>query len=134
MRKSCISFLILMSVVMTGCKIIKVKNIRVEELDYTVVRECDIPESLLTEIQGKKAEPFEMIYEREGYLYAARGYGKQESGGYSIVVSDLYLGKDAIYVQTDLVGPETTEEKTKGVSYPYIVVKLEDRSETVIFQ
>ena len=134
MRKISILLLAFLSTALTGCKMIKVENVRVEDLDYTVVRESDIPETLMTEIQAKKAEPFEMTYEQEGYLYVVRGYGKQESGGYSISVSDLYLGKNAIYIQTDLVGPETAEQKTKGVSYPYIVLKLEGRSEPVFFQ
>lgn len=134
MRQICIVLLGVLITALTGCKMIKVENVRVEDLDYTVVRESEIPETLMTEIQTRKAEPFELTFEQEGYLYAVRGYGKQESGGYSIQVSDLYLGKNAIYIQTDLVGPETSEEKTKGVSYPYIVLKLEARAEVVCFQ
>lgn len=134
MRKISYFFLVILMTVMSGCKMIKVENVRVEDLDYTVVREMDIPEQLMSMIQEQKAEPFEVTYEHEGYLYVARGYGKQETGGYSITVSDLYLGKNAIYIEMDLVGPETTEQKTAGVSYPYIVLKLEGRTEPVFFQ
>lgn len=134
MRKISILILVILMIALTGCKMIKVENVRVEDLDYTVVRESDIPEQLMTVIHEKKAEPFDMTYEHEGYLYVVRGYGKQNSGGYSIVVSDLYLGKNAIYIQTDLVGPETEEQKTEGVSYPYIVLKMEGRTEPVFFQ
>lgn len=134
MRKICCFFLVTLMLLLSGCKMIKVENVRVEELDYTVVRETDIPETLMALIQEKKAEAFDATYEHEGYLYIVRGYGKQKSGGYSITVSDLYLGKNAIYVEMDLVGPETLEEKTEGVSYPYIVLKLEGRTEPVFFQ
>lgn len=134
MRKISCFFLVILMLMLSGCKMIKVENVRVEDLDYTVVRERDIPEILMTLIQEKKAEPFEATYEHEGYLYIVRGYGKQETGGYSITISDLYLGKNAIYVEMDLVGPETTEEKTEGASYPYIVLKLEGRTESVYFQ
>lgn len=134
MKKIYCFILAILMLVLSGCKMIKVENVRVEDLDYTVVRERDIPETLMALIQEKKAEPFEATYEYEGYLYVVRGYGKQESGGYSITVSDLYLGKNAIYIEMDLTGPETVEEKTEGVSYPYIVLKLEGRTEPVFFQ
>ncbi len=134
MRKINCFFLVILMLMLSGCKMIKVENVRVEDLDYTVVRERDIPETLMTLIQEKKAKPFEATYEHEGYLYIVRGYGKQETGGYSITVSDLYLGKNAIYVEMDLVGPETAEQKTEGASYPYIVLKLEGRTESVYFQ
>jgi hypothetical protein len=112
---------------------VKVENVRVEDLDYTVVSDRDLPEELMTIIQEKKGEGFEFTYEYEGYLYIAKGYGKQDTGGYSITVNDLYLGKNAIYVEMDLYGPETIDEMAEGVSYPYIVCKLEGRTEPVIF-
>ena len=119
---------------LTGCSLSKVENIRVKDLDYTVVNEEDIPAELAEEIEERKAEPFQVTFEDSGYLYVARGYGKQDSGGYSIAVSDLYLGQGAVYIQTDLKGPRTTAEKLPGVSYPYIVLKLEGRTEPVIYQ
>ena len=134
MRKISCFVLIFLMIMMSGCKMVTVENVRVEDLDYTVVRDRDIPETLMTMIQEKKAEPFELTYEYEGYLYVVKGYGKQETGGYSISVSDLYLGKNAIYIEMNLVGPETTEQKAEGASYPYIVLKLENRTEPVYFQ
>lgn len=117
-----------------GCQVVKVEDVRIEDLDYTVVRERDIPEELMSLIQDQKKEPFDLTYEQEGYLYIVRGYGKKDTGGYSISVSDLYLGKNAIYVQLDLTGPVTLEECAEGVSYPYIVLKLEGRTEPVYFK
>lgn len=134
MKKISCCIVLILAIVLSGCKMIKVENVRVEDLDYTVVRQSDIPEALMTMIQEKKAEPFEVTYEHEGYLYVVRGYGKQTTGGYSITVSDLYLGKNAIYIEMDLVGPETEEQKAEGASYPYIVLKLEGRTEPVFFQ
>lgn len=118
----------------SGCQVVKVEDVRIEDLDYTVVRERDIPEELLAIIQEKKSEPFELTYEQEGYLYVVRGYGKKDTGGYSISVADLYLGKNGIYAELNLTGPETVEEGATGVSYPYIVLKLEGRTESVYFK
>ena len=38
----------------------------------------------------KKEASFKMTYADSGYLYLCVGYGKQDSGGYSITVDDLY--------------------------------------------
>lgn len=126
--------LLLLALLLTGCSVSKIENIRVEDLDFTVVNEEDIPEELAEMIEKQKTEPFEITFESDGYLYAARGYGEQESGGYSIAVSDLYLGQGAIYIQTDLKGPRTAAEKLPGTSCPYIVLKMEGRTEPVIYQ
>lgn len=119
--------------IMTGCSIGKVENIRVRELDYTVVNERDIPEKLKETIEKRKETPFQLAFESEGYLYIAKGYGIRDTGGHCITIEDLYLGKNGIYVQTVLYGPETEEEKGRGKSYPYIVIKLEGRNEPVMF-
>ena len=62
------------------------------------------------------------------------GYGKQESGGYSIAVNELYLTEANVHVDTNLLGPESTEKSNKVPSYPYIVIKTEYLDKTVIFE
>lgn len=133
MKKHIVTIALALMFLLMGCSIGKVENIRVRELDYTVVSDRDIPEKLKENIEERKEEPFQLAFESEGYLYIARGYGAKTTGGYSISVEDLYLGKNGIYVQTVLYGPETEEEMKKGVSHPYIVIKLEGRSEPVMF-
>lgn len=44
------------------------------------------------------------------------------------------MGKNAIYVELNLTGPVTIEEKAEGASYPYLVLKLEGRTEPVCFK
>ena len=134
MKRFICLMMILVLALSTGCSMSKIENIRVAELDYTVVKEEDIPEELAATIEQEKVDPFEMSYESDGYLYVVRGYGMQDTGGYSIRVSDLYLGQNAIYVQTDLEGPRTAADKLPGTSYPYIVLKIEGQTEPVIFQ
>ncbi len=133
MRKTILITCFFLSFLLMGCSVGKIENIRVRDLDYTVVNEKDIPEKLKETIESKKAESFQLAFESSGYLYIARGYGAKETGGYSVTVSDLYLGKNGIYVQTQLYGPETEKDMKKGVSYPYIVIKLEGRTEPVMF-
>lgn len=133
MRKNIWITCFFLAFLLMGCSVGKIENIRVRDLDYTVVSEKDIPEKLMETIEERKEEAFHLAFESDGYLYVARGYGAKDTGGYSITVSDLYLGKNGIYVQTELFGPETEADMKKGVSYPYIVLKLEGRTEQVMF-
>lgn len=63
-----------------------------------------------------------------------RGYGEQETGGYSICIRDLYLTVECDFVDTELVGPRKGEQVSSGPSYPYIVIKTEKRDESTIFE
>jgi hypothetical protein len=84
-------------------------------------------------IEEKKELPFKFTYQDGGYLYICIGYGKQESGGYSISMDDLYLTENAIYVRTTLIGP-SADVVSEGVqSYPYIVIKTEYLDYSVVF-
>ena len=89
---------------------------------------------LKTEIEARKAEDFKMTYLLDDALYIVHGFGMQETGGYSIQVQALYLAENAIYFETDLIGPENGAKVEKCVSYPYIVVKTERLTENVVFE
>lgn len=105
---------------------------KVEDLEFTVVKEEDIPEQLKTLIEEKKAAPFQLSYSDREQLYIVVGYGEQATGGYSIEVPELYLTKENIVIDTNLLGPEG---KPVGVkSYPYVVVMTEYREEPVLYQ
>ena len=107
---------------------------KVKDLEFTVTKEKELPEALRQQIEEKKEGDFRFTYSDNEYLYVARGYGIQETGGYSISVEDCYLSDTAICVKTRLQGPENGEEVTKAPSYPFIVLKLELREEEVLFQ
>ncbi len=124
----------LVLVFLSGCRVTDMSGQETRELEYTVVKEEDIPEEIRTVIEEKKAQEFQMTYQSENYLYLLKGYGQQMSGGYSIQIEDLSLGDTAIYFKTVLIGPEKGEAAPGEPSYPYIVVKLEYRQEPVQFQ
>lgn len=81
----------------------------------------------------KKEASFKMTYADSGYLYLCVGYGKQDSGGYSITVDDLYTSGEMIYLDTSLIGPKQAKELSKTPSYPYIVIKTPFEDKTVVF-
>lgn len=107
---------------------------KIKDLDCTVMAEDNIPEELLEKIEDKKKDAFKMTFEDQGFLYICVGYGTQQTGGYSIAVNALYETANAVYIDTNLIGP-SPEEKSKPVaSYPYVVVKTEFSQKPVVFE
>ena len=67
-----------------GCSIEKVRAGDGVTPEYTVMKEEDFPEKVKELINENKEKEFQMTYQDQGYLYLLKGYGKQETGGYSI--------------------------------------------------
>lgn len=123
-------------VLLTACGLLPDENIRLRDLDFTVLSEEKIPKELKTVITEKGTDPFELTYSDNQNLYISIGYGEQKSGGYSIAVDALYLTDDAIHVSTSLLGPDITGQKEGAgmSSTPYIVLKTELLDKTVIYE
>lgn len=117
-----------------GCKSEKAEIKKLKDLEFTVVEDADLPGELKEIIDEKKEEPFRLTYANKDNLYIVVGYGKQNSGGYSIAVEELYLTDNAIYIDTNLIGPSKEDNVSQGVTYPYVVVKLEYMDERVVFE
>lgn len=117
-----------------ACTTEKENETKIRDLEFSIVREEDIPEELKSVIESKKHQIFKLSYEDNGQLYIATGYGEQKTGGYSIQVKELYLSKNAVYFHTELQGPKKEEINNEAKSYPYIVVKTEARDESIVFQ
>lgn len=133
-RRFCLLVSCLILVIMTGCKTEKTDIKKLKDLEFTVVEDADVPEEFMKRIEEKKVEAFKMTFQDEEYFYIAVGYGTKSSGGYSIAVNALYLTKNAIYINTELIGPEKEEAVTTEVTTPYIVVKLKEANENVVFE
>ena len=125
--------IVLVLLLASGCGLMQFSSEKLSDLDYTVLDTDGIPEELLAEIESQKENAFTLTYLDGDYLYLARGFGEQETGGYSISVTDLYLTENSICFETTLVGPKKGETVSTAVTYPYIVVKLERREEPVVF-
>uniref|UniRef100_UPI004057A039 protease complex subunit PrcB family protein n=1 Tax=Acetatifactor sp. TaxID=1872090 RepID=UPI004057A039 len=124
----------IIAAVLSGCTMLGEERVKLQDLDFTVLGEEKIPEELLSIINEKKGEPFKLTYSDKEYLYISIGYGEQTTGGYSIAVNELYLTDSAIYVNTELLGPELSEKRNPTPSYPYIVIKIDYMDQTVIFE
>ena len=138
MKKDKVVFLLLTIMMITtlliGCKTENTDVKKIRDLDFTVVEDADLPGELKEIIDEKKEVPFKLSYSNQENLYIVVGYGKQNSGGFSIAMDALYLTKNAIYIDTNLIGPSQKDMVSQGVTYPYIVVKLEYLEERVVFE
>ena len=117
-----------------GCGVEKTDESRVQDVDYCMGEENDIPEELMAKIEEKKAADLKMVFENDDFVYIVRGYGEQETGGYSIQVTDVFLTKNALVFQSNLVGPAKDEIKNAVPSYPYVVLKIQNMDKNVIFE
>ncbi|MCI9545372.1 MAG: protease complex subunit PrcB family protein [Lachnospiraceae bacterium] len=124
---------LLLCLLLSGCKVTNMKSEEKQPLEYTVVKQEDIPPAIGSLIESKKQEEFQITYQDGEYLYLLRGYGRQKTGGYSIQVEELSMFAESIFFRTCLVGPEKGEEPSLEPSYPYIVIKLEYRDAPVQF-
>lgn len=112
-------------VMMTACGVETEDDEKLRDLDFTVVPEANIPDELQSIITEKKQEPFLVSYGDKENLYIAVGYGKQATGGYSIQVEELYETQNAIWIDTEFIGPSKTEDVSQNITHPYIVVQIE---------
>lgn len=119
---------------LVGCKKNESEIKKIRDLEFTIVEDADLPGELKEIIDEKKDKPFRLHYSNNDFLYIVVGYGKQNSGGYSIAVEEFFLTDNAIYIDTNLIGPSQDDMVTQGVTYPYIVVKLEYIDKRIVFE
>ncbi len=134
--KKIISVFLIMMVTMLGltaCKIQDNDLKKLKDLEFTVVENDEVPKELMKVINEKKEVPFKLTYEDGDYLFIVVGYGVQKTGGYSITVDELFLTSNAVYIDTNLLGPSKDEVVTQALTYPFVVVKLEKIDKSVVF-
>ncbi len=124
--------LLVLAVVLTGCQMLSSEKVKLRDLDFTIQSEETTPTEVMEMIKERQEAPFKFTFTDGENLYICIGYGEQDRGGYSITVDALYLTEDAIYVETTLLGPESSENSQKVASYPYIVIKTEALDQTVV--
>ena len=135
MKRVAILLCILGSMCMiSACSIQKTSTEKLRDLEFTVVKEEDIPEELMQMIEEKKMETMKLSFADQGMMYIVEGYGTQPTSGYSIEVKACFESKNAIYFQSNLIGPSESEKTVEEETYPYIVIKMEYIDKRVVFQ
>ena len=134
MKRSFLLFVVVLMLTLSGCSMVSRERVKLKDLEMTILSEEVIAQELMTILDEKKEKTFQFTYTDKEYLYICIGYGKQDTGGYSIAVDELYQTEDAIYISTSLLGPGETEKGATAPSYPYIVVRVENLKLPVIFE
>lgn len=129
------AFMIMLLFSFAGCE--KKEESKRSDIDFTVCDDTRIPEELLEIINEKKSKIFKLTYINKDYLYIAIGYGEHDRNNLNVVVEDLYVTDNAIYVDTNLYTNEMTPSDavvSGDISmYPYIVLKCEKYELPVVF-
>ena len=134
MKRSFLLFVVVLMLILSGCSMVSRERVKLKDLEMTILSEEVIAQELMTILDEKKEKAFQFTYTDKEYLYICIGYGKQDTGGYSIAVDELYQTEEAIYISTSLLGPGETEKGATAPSYPYIVVRVENLKLPVIFE
>lgn len=106
------------------------------DLSYEIVPDEKVPAELQKLIDERKESEFRLSFSEGENLYLVVGYGRQETGGYSIQLKELYLADDVIYMNTELLGPlpEETADAKDSTAAPWIVVKMQKMDKTIYFE
>lgn len=110
---------------LTGCQFEETDSKKIKDLDYTVCDESKLPDELMQLINEKKKDPFKLTYRTNDYLYIVVGYGAQDRTDLNVVMTELYLTENAIFVDTKLSSAESSTLEDNLVTYPWIAVKCE---------
>lgn len=132
-RLVCVLLVCLMCAGVIACGTKQDPMEKIKDLEFSVIAEDNLPEELLSVIAEKKASPFKLTFQDQGFVYICVGYGEQETGGYSVTINELYETGNAIYIDTNLIGPGAEEKGKNSPSYPYVAVKTEYIDKPVVF-
>ena len=111
--------------ILTACAVSRTDEKKIRDVEFTVIDKEDIPQEFLTRIEEAKDGQMRLSYGDKGCLYAARGYGVQETSGYSVTVNRCFETDHKIRIDTSLLGPGKGEKILKKKTCPYVVIKME---------
>lgn len=137
-RKAALCLAVLLSVCCAGCVTRQPETEKLQDLEFTVVDEDEIPEEFAEVIEAKKEKPFKLTFTdrtsgEDPVLYIAEGYGAQPESGYSVSVTEVYETENAVCVRTELLGPDKGEDTEETITFPYVVVCIEYSEKSVVF-
>ena len=111
--------------ILTACAVSRTDEKKIRDVEFTVIDKEDIPQEFLTRIEEAKDGQMRLSYGDKGCLYAARGYGVQETSGYSVTVNRCFETEHKIRIDSSLLGPGKGEKILKKKTCPYVVIKME---------
>ena len=123
---------LLLALLTAGCQFIRIEEGERTPLEYTIVKQEEIPEEISELMEQKKKKVFQMTYQVGDIRYLMKGYGEQLTGGYSIQVEEVSESENAVFCKTRLIGPEKADAGSEP-SYPCIVLKIRETEKPIEF-
>ena len=121
---------IAVTTLLSGCSFGTIEEQKTGDVIYEIVKKEEIKEAGKKEMWISYAD----TGKEETYLYVVRGYGTQQTTGYSIEVNACYETVDTVVIRTTLQGPEKKEKIHKKKTYPYIVIKIPYTEKQIIYE
>ena len=121
---------IAVTTLLSGCSFGTIEEQKTGNVTYEIVKKEEIKEAGKKEMWISYAD----TGKEEAYLYVVRGYGTQQTTGYSIEVNACYETVDTVVIRTTLLGPEKKEKIHKKKTYPYIVIKMPYTEKQIIYE
>ncbi len=136
--KKCIFWFILVGLLlaMTGCQSKKIQERTYEnmtDLTYEIVSGSDVPHKVNEKIFREKEEGFGFTYRDGEEMYIAFGFGRQNTGGFSIQMMAAKENESEILIEARLVAPGPEEVVSTSPSYPYMILKMASMKKDVQF-
>ena len=129
---------IAVTALLSGCGFGTIEEQKTGDVTYEIVKKEEIPEQLKEEIKEAGKKEMWISYadtgKEERYLYVVRGYGTQQTTGYSIEVNACYETENTVVISTTLQGPQKKEKIHKKKTYPYIVIKMPYTEKQIIYE
>ncbi|MDO5145580.1 MAG: protease complex subunit PrcB family protein [Eubacteriales bacterium] len=110
-------------VVCVGCEKKEKLSGEREKVDYVLCKESQLPKEVKSLLEEKKEKPGNFTYQNAMYLYVIICYGKKPYGGYSVRVEECSKTKKALFVRTQLMGPEVGEPTVEAETFPWLVMR-----------
>ena len=115
---------LLLALLPAGCQFIRIEEGERTPLEYTIVKQEEIPEEISELMEQKKKKVFQMTYQVGDIRYLMKGYGEQ--------VEEVSESENAVFCKTRLIGPEKADAGSEP-SYPCIVLKIRETEKPIEF-
>ncbi len=100
---------------------------------YEIVSGSDVPHKVNEKIFKERDKGFGFSYRDNEGMYIAFGFGRQNTGGFSIQLAAVKENEDEILIEAKLIAPAPEEVVSTSPSYPYMILKMDNTEKNVEF-
>ena len=100
---------------------------------YEIVSGSDVPHKVNEKIFKEKEKSFGFTYRDGEEMFIAFGFGRQNTGGFSIQMAAAKENESEILIEAKLIAPGPEEVVATTPSYPYMILKLANAEKDVQF-